>query len=251
MKKNLIFAMMIAIGFTCFAANPASDFDYDMSPDGSGVMIKKYKGTSTKVDIPETIEGLPVVQIGDTDDFAGGTVFPHTMYKKSQNIPYTVTVPKSVKVVEKQAFASLKGKITIDTTKLTKIGSGAFRGSDLTGTVVITKDCKLGPCAFEESKITAVVIQEGVESLGEEEFGVSGFVFASCSNLKSVTFPKTLKSIARASFNKCANLTEVIIPEGLKIEYADDGDGFTFKFCSSLNLATKAKIKATGYKGEF
>ncbi|WP_288516088.1 leucine-rich repeat domain-containing protein [uncultured Treponema sp.] len=250
MKKNLIFAMMIAIGFTCFAANPASDFDYDMSPDGSGVMIKKYKGTSTKVDIPETIEGLPVVQIGDTDDIFGEKVFPHTMYTKSQNIPYTVTVPKSVKVVGTQAFASLKGKITIDTTKLTKIGRGAFSGSDLTGTVVITKGCKLGASAFEESKITAVVIQEGVESLGEESV-VSGFVFASCSNLKSVTFPKTLKSIARGSFNKCANLTEVIIPEGLKIEYADDGNGFTFKFCSSLNLATKAKIKATGYTGEF
>lgn len=83
MKKNLIFAMMIAIRFTCFAANPASDFDYDMSPDGSGVMIKKYKGTSTKVDIPETIEGLPVVQIGDTDDIFGEPVFPHTMYTKS------------------------------------------------------------------------------------------------------------------------------------------------------------------------
>ncbi len=249
MKKNLIFAMMIAIGFTCFAANPASDFDYDMSPDGSGVMIKKYKGTSTKVDIPETIEGLPVVQIGDTDVIFGETVFPHTMYKKSQNIPYTVTVPKSVKVVGRLAFASLKGKITIDTTKLTKIGIGAFSDSDLTGTVVITKGCELGDSAFANSKITAVVIQEGLESLGSDNFG--GFVFASCSNLKSVTFPKTLKSIARGSFNKCANLTEVIIPEGLKIEYADGGDGFTFKFCSSLNLATKAKIRATGYTGEF
>ena len=242
MKKILLaLSFALATAFTCFAANPASDFEYDMAPDGQGVMLKSYKGKSTTVVIPDTIEGLPVTQIGEPDTWQ--SFFPHAMYTNTQNIPYTVTVPKSVKVVEKKAFQNLKGKINIDISNLTRIGSDAFYNSDLSGTIKISKDMKsIGSDAFTKTKITSVVFEEGVTTINENS------LFAQCPNLKSVTLPKSLNKITGNAFFQCSELTDVNIPEGTKINYETDS---AFALCSSLTLAAKAKIKATGYTGDF
>jgi len=241
--------------FPCFAANPESDFIYDLASDGQGVMIKEYKGKSTTVVIPDTIEGLPVTQIGTTDGFG---IFPHTLNKATKDIPYNVTVPKSVKVIGNFAFSSLKGKIDIDLSNITTIYSNAFSNSDLSGTIKISKNLEFKPSeasflneefcckAFANTKITAVVIEEGVTTLNADE------LFWGCSELKSVTLPASLTHINNNVFSLCSALTEVIIPEGTKIDYSEIwGNHTAFSGCTSLSLATRAKIKATGYTGNF
>lgn len=45
-------------------ANPATDFEYDLTEDGEGVIIKKYTGKVTDVVIPAVIEDFPVVAVG-------------------------------------------------------------------------------------------------------------------------------------------------------------------------------------------
>lgn len=242
MKKIfLAVGAMLAMSFACFAANPASDFVYDMAPDGQGVMITSYKGKSTTVVIPDTIEGLPVTQIGGNEDWAL-RVFTHTINDSSKNTPYTITVPKSVKILGNKAFTGIKGKINIDLSNLTSIGKEAFAESDLSGTIKISKNLKFtGPEAFRKTKITAVIIEEGVTELGS--FGI----FRDCPNLKSITLPSTLAELGGSVFNYCPALAEVIIPEGTKIEYGL----YVFTGCSSLPLAAKAKIKATGYTDGF
>ena len=122
MKKIILtVGAMLAMSFACFATTPASDFVYDMAPDGQGVMITNYKGKSTTVVIPDTIEGLPVTQIGENSPYAM-RVFSHTMYEKSKNTPYAITVPKSVKILGTEAFKGIKGKINIDLNNITSIG---------------------------------------------------------------------------------------------------------------------------------
>ena len=240
MKRFILtVSAMLAMAFSCFAANPESDFIYDMAPDGQGVMIKEYKGKSTTVVFPDTIEGLPVTQIGTIGPNMG--VFPHILKKATKDIPYNVTVPKSVKVIGDNAFMELKGKIDIDLSNITLIGDDAFTNSDLSGTIKISKNLKfIGAEAFKRTKITAVIIEEGVTSV------LKG-TFMDCPNLKSVTLPSTLTKIENLAFSGCSALTEVIIPEGTEIE----SDIFTFVGCTSLSLATRAKIKATGYTGNF
>lgn len=254
MKRFILtVSAMLAMAFSCFAANPESDFIYDMAPDGQGVMIKEYKGKSTTVVIPDTIEGLPVTQIGTTGFTFG--VFLHTMYKSTADIPYNITVPKSVKVIGKNAFSGVKGKIDIDLSNITSIGERAFAESDLTGTIKISKNLKFtGPDAFRKTKITAVIIEEGVTSLGYyDPYNpiVSDGTFMECPNLKSVTLPSTLTEIRGIPFNGCSALTEVIIPDGTKIDYTGMSSDLVFLGCTSLSLATRAKIKATGYTGNF
>lgn len=242
MKRFILtVSAMLAMAFSCFAANPESDFVYDMAPDGQGVMITSYKGKSTTVVIPDTIEGLPVTQIGTTGPNMG--VFPHILNKATKDIPYNVTVPKSVKVIGRNAFMELKGKIDIDLSNITSIDDGAFTNSDLSGTIKFSKNLEfIGAKAFKQTKITAVIIEEGVTS-------VLNGTFMNCPNLKSVTLPSTLTKIENYAFSDCSALTEVIIPEGTKIDYKSDM--FAFIRCTSLSLATKAKIKATGYNGYF
>ena len=238
MKRFILtVSAMLAMAFSCFAANPESDFVYDLAPDGQGVMITSYKGKSTTVVIPDTIEGLPVTQIGGS----GFRVFKN-------EIPYNVTVPKSVKVIGENAFLALKGKIDIDLSNITSIGRGAFSKSDLSGTIKISKNLEYtGTDAFKQTKITAVIIEEGVTSLNADS------LFEECSELKSVTLPASLTHINNNVFSLCSALTEVIIPEGTKINYSEIwvGNPTAFIGCTSLSLATRAKIKATGYTGQF
>lgn len=256
MKRFILtVSAMLAMAFSCFAANPESDFIYDMAPDGQGVMIKEYKGKSTTVVFPDTIEGLPVTQIGENGPYAF-RVFSHTMYDKSKNTPYTITVPKSVKVLGTMAFMGIKGKINIDLSNITSIGKEAFAESDLTGTIKISKNLKFtGPDAFRKTKITAVIIEEGVTELGYKD-PVTGSdydgMFMDCPNLKSITLPSSLAVLRGCVFKNCPALAEVIIPEGTKINYGNSWViSVVFAGCSSLPLATRAKIKATGYNGNF
>lgn len=253
MKRFILtVSAMLAMAFSCFAANPESDFIYDMAPDGQGVMITSYKGKSTTVVIPDTIEGLPVTQIGEDSPYA--QVFSHTMYDKSKNTPYTITVPKSVKILGTRAFNGIKGKINIDLSNITKIGKEAFAESDLTGTIKISKNLKFtGPDAFRKTKITAVIIEEGVTELGyKDHLSTLDGMFMDCPNLKSITLPSSLAELRSCVFSNCPALKEVIIPEGTKINYGDSWViSVVFAGCSSLPLATRAKIKATGYNGEF
>ena len=247
MKRFILtVSAMLAMAFACFAANPASDFVYDMAPDGQGVMITSYKGKSTTVVFPDTIEGLPVTQIGGNEEWSP-RVFTHTMYKNTRNTPYTITVPKSVKILGNKAFTGVKGKINIDLSNLTSIGTEAFAESDISGTIKISKNLKFtGPEAFRKTKITAVIIEEGVTELGYKDYVPFG-IFMDCPNLKSITLPSTLTELGDSVFNYCPALAEVIIPEGTKIKYGL----YVFTGCSSLPLAAKAKIKATGYTGNF
>ena len=50
---------------------PVSDFKYDLTKDGKGIMIYDYTGKGGKVVIPPTIEDFPVVEIGK-NAFSGG-----------------------------------------------------------------------------------------------------------------------------------------------------------------------------------
>ena len=131
------------------------------------------------------------------------------------------------------------------------VGDQAFVASDLSGTITISKNLefdgrKLYPsdvCAavFSETKITAVVIEEGVTSLKGED------LFYKCPELKSVTIPASLTKIGAFAFAQCSALTEVKISEGTEIDYGSNA----FEGCTSLSLATRAKIKASGYTGIF
>ena len=75
--------------------------------------------------------------------------------------------------------------------------------------------------AFKGTDITSVVIQRGVERIGES-------AFEGCSSLKSVSLPMDMKGIAEDAFSNCVSLQEIDLP---RMDYIGSS---AFTGCSSL-----------------
>lgn len=90
---------------------------------------------------------------------------------------------------------------------LTVSGNGAmedYQGADTD----IYPPYALAPWAYEQAGITAVVIGDGVTTIGRHAFG-------NCENLKRVSIPGSVTAIGNCAFQSCGSLTEVKIPDGV------------------------------------
>jgi hypothetical protein len=89
---------------------------------------------------------------------------------------------------------------------------------------------ELDDSLFRGSNATAIVIPDGIISIGEKSFN-------QCVNLETVTIPDSVTSIDESAFNTCSSLTSVTIPNNVNAI----GD-YAFYGCTSLTGIT---IKAT------
>ena len=71
--------------------------------------------------------------------------------------------------------------------------------------------------------IEKIVIDEGITRIGDSCFRAIG------SDLKSVSLPKSLKTIGGCNFDNCHSLEEIVFPEGLK-----EIGGGSLQWCQSL-----------------
>jgi hypothetical protein len=98
-----IIAFLTAIVYTgCGGggrAAPASDFQYELTKDGSGVRITKYIGNGGNLVIPAEIEGYPVAELG-VQAFFGED---NNSYGPGYNIT-SVVIPASVKFIDRGCF---------------------------------------------------------------------------------------------------------------------------------------------------
>lgn len=84
--------------------------------------------------------------------------------------------------------------------------------------------CKNG----KNTTIKAVVISDGVESIGD-------YAFYNCENVTSITIPDSVTSIGKHAFDGCSSLPSITIPSGVKSLKES-----LFKGCHSLNSLTTA-----------
>ena len=92
---------------------------------------------------------------------------------------------------------------------------------------------KEAPWYEQRNNIKAVVIENGVTSIGNESF-------ADCTNLTSVTIPDGIASIRPYAFGNCTSLTNVTIPAS--VTYIGSS---TFGNCSNLNSINVASGNLT------
>lgn len=148
----------------------------------------------------------------------------------------SVTLPASVKLIDKRAFNSCKSLTEINLNEgLETIGPEAFDYcSALTAISVPSTVKKIGTRAFActtSVKEITLTINSGT-TIGSELFsGCSGVekitingtvtdlgdkAFSGCINLKSITLPEGLTRIGKSMFDGCTGLTTVKIPDGVK-----------------------------------
>jgi len=166
------------------------------------IEIVRYTGQGeTHLIIPDTIEGLPVVRIGDS----------------------------SIKV-NKHLFTTDIRKVTLPDT-IEYIGPFAFSGLYVLDEINFPEGLRyIGENAFQYTKIKEVTIPNGVEYIGNEVFDHTpyikeateeflivgdGILLKYCGSEENVDIPDGVKVVGASSFQKNDTIKSVVIPESV------------------------------------
>lgn len=200
---------------------------FEKREDG-GIVITKYKGKRTEVEVPEKIGKDTVKEIGDNAFSVEAPRLRTEQIGLRQNIT-RITLPKTIEIIGNKAFSGCtKLKDIAIPEGAVKIGEHAFYYCQKLERMTIPSSVReLGKWAFAACvSLTSIVLPEGIEEIGEETFDL-------CKELTSVHIPSTVKKIGRRAFQKCYALKEIVIPEGVE----EVGDR-AFSFCVLLKSLT-------------
>ena len=199
----------------------------------SGIVIIDCDESATSVIIPEQIDGIPIVTIGD-----------QAFWQCSKLT--SITIPSSVIYIWPRAFIGcnsltdlvvdpqnrnyiVEDDVLFDITKtnlvhcpttkigeytipdsVTAIGYYAFKGCNrLTSVTIPDSVTYISDFVFDGcSGLTNITVPDSVTFLGQD-------VFKNCSGLTSVTLPNAITSIASDTFYDCINLPDITIPDSV------------------------------------
>ncbi len=173
------------------------DYEYEILDDDT-IIITKYTGSGTIVNVPLQIDGKSITRIGE-EAFAdcGGIE--------------EVTLPIGVTDIGRHAFRNCE-KITKMTLpdSLTNIGYGAFaecRG--LTEINVPDSVAAIEAVAFKGCEnLEKINIPDGLSSLESR-------IFEGCQNLREIMIPGSVTRIGANAFSDCVSLNKIVLSEGL------------------------------------
>ncbi|MBR4247351.1 MAG: leucine-rich repeat domain-containing protein [Treponema sp.] len=175
---------------------PETDFETELTEEGNGVIITKYKGSAKNVVIPATIQGLPVVEVGG---------FSSVCHEIKDGAAKTVVIPEGVQFIRREGFFGLENLETVVfPSSLRVIGEEAF------------KKC---------TNLKNAALNEGLIGIGEEAFADT--------DISSVALPKSLRFLDRLVWAGCNNLSEINIPDGHSVVYVDMGLDLFTDICGS------------------
>jgi|GEM_PF-534834 len=198
MKKItcVILCMLILLQMVCIlpvSALEYGDFRYEIN--NGVVTIMEYLGTDAHVTVPGSIDGMPVIAIGNR-------AFNYNLHIES------VILPEGLIAIGGYAFLYCSNLTDISIPdSVREVGSYAFIQTpwieNQTDTFVVVGDGLLYQYNGDDSH---VVVPEGIKILGDSSF-------AFCESIESVQLPDSLTAIHRLAFGYCRSLTEVIFPD--------------------------------------
>ena len=219
LKTTTVLAVVICILPSIIFAQ-SNYFGWITNSDNT-LTLTQCSNPPASLQIPETINGLPVTVIGPG------------LFSRDGNIT-NITIPQSITSIEASAFASCVGLTTLAIpSDVTNIGSSAFEGATgLTSVVVPDSVTSLGNSAFVGCfGLTNAVLGCQVPNIGVSAFEHCGnlagvtfrggitniglLAFAECSSLANIIIPGTVSNIDELAFRSCSNLTNVVISPGL------------------------------------
>ena len=203
---------------------PGEDFKYIDLEDGSGISIEYYYGDGETVVIPEKIDGKAVKEVRISNFCANEKIkelyikegvtklssSPLITQTKATTTLERIVLPKSVKVIESNAFYGFpKLKYINLPDGMEKVGGSIFKGCTALTETYLPKECfNNGYATLSGCNIKSIVIPEGITGVGYCEFADCG--------VERVTLPSTLKEIEYGAFLRCP-IEEINLPEGLEI----------------------------------
>ena len=204
------------------AVSVNDSYRYTVNSDKT-VTITKYTGRESNVNIPQSIGGKSVREIGAY------------AFKDCTSIK-SVSIPKSIRTINGNAFigcTNLQSFKTDDSSSFTTVNGVLFNKSKTvlklypngrSGAYTVPSGVTtIDKYAFSEcNKLTAVTIPGSVKTI---EFNA----FAYCLGLKKLTLNNGLTTLKIAAFNGCKNLTAINLPESVAVI-----EKYAFSSCRSL-----------------
>ena len=187
MRQLVLSALIFALAFQTALGDSYGDFTYTVS--SNKVTITSYEGLGGRVDIPATINGFPVIDIGNS--FSGSAITE-------------LTIPNSVTIIGNGAFQDCRQlvKITIPNS-VTSIGNAAFWYCFSLADITIPNSVSsIGWGAFVGAKITNLIIPNSVTTIESNAFG-------GCLELTTVTISSGVTYIGDSAFAHCGKLQKV------------------------------------------
>ncbi|HXJ57072.1 MAG TPA: leucine-rich repeat domain-containing protein [Verrucomicrobiae bacterium] len=204
---------------TTLAIVPLAWGQFTFTTNNGAITITGYNtAAGLNAVIPASINGYPVVSIGD----GASAAFPSSSITN-------VVIPGSVTNIGATAFYNCQSltRVTIPNS-VTSIGGGAFYNCySLTNVTIGNSVTSIGNSVFYYCiSLSSVTIPNSVTSIEESAFG-------DCFGLTSVTIPNSVTNIGNYAFQACTNLTDVTIPNSV----TNIGSG-AFVYCLSLTNVT-------------
>lgn len=194
LKRGLFFTFFVCLPHLLLAQTSVvvDGLNYRLNTNGEATLTGRESTSTTEIYIPATITYndvvYPVTAIGNYA-FSGGDID----YEYSNIAKVTFETPSNVVTIGKCAFYGAS------------FGTRPRNGLVIPGSVKTIEEGAFCWCGM-----SSIVIEEGVEKIGKAAF------YDCRTDLTSVTFPLTLKSIAPYAFMHCYKLTSITLPEGLK-----------------------------------
>lgn len=149
-----------------------------------GIYLYRYLGNQTEVEIPEEIDGLPVIRMSGV------------CFDKNENLQ-KVTIPKSMVWID--GFSNCTNLVNVVMEEgLRVIGCDAFT------------NC---------TSLKKINLPDSVGFIGGFELDCSSF--SHCTSLKEIHLPKNLKRMDNYAFSGCSSLYKIKFPKGLKVIETD------------------------------
>jgi hypothetical protein len=228
---------------------------FTFTTNNGTITITKFTGYGGQVDIPSTINGLPVAGIGDGAFYYVANLTGVTIPDSVTNIgfgafEYCTSLTAITVDFLNPAYRSLDGVLfdkrrttlieypcgkagayTIPIS-VTNIGNSAFYGCANLTSVTISSTVKIiGPGAFIYCNgLSTLTIPDSVISIGNSAFeacnlanvtignsvtSIGDWAFSKCTSLTSVTIPNSVAYIGWYAFSWCQGLTNITIPSSV------------------------------------
>lgn len=217
---------------------------FENREDGS-IIITKYKGNRTEIEVPAKIGKNEVTAIADYAFSPAAARLTTEQRDFRRKMISKVKLPDSIQSIGTGAFCNCWAMSECNIPEsVVEIGDEAFR------------DCRC---------LTEFVIPESVKELGYKIFSgcialrsvklpeitaeIGNYMFANCKLLQEIKLPANIQRIGKLAFSLCGSLEEIVIPNGVT-----EIDQQAFEHCDLLKTvvipASVKKMKNYTYRGQ-
>ncbi len=195
------------------------DFEYVLDQFDE-ILITKYTGQASHVEIPSTLLGYPVMglvgglfkenkQIESVILPEGLTTISHELFKNASFL-HEVTIPSTILSIGNDAFMGTAIKHMVLPEGVLSIGSNAFAYMNELESIQLPNSLiSIGSGAFAwATKLTSIHIPNSVESIGS-------YAFSSANELANITLSTKLKSIGQYAFSD-TKISSLMLPDSIE-----------------------------------